>query len=372
MFKYWIKNRAWITFFWTLLLCLTIGVVFVLPNIDKWSDNYSKESIYSNTKIDYDIPAPTKEQLNEIENMSFVDNVFGYYYTEATVVVNKSRNVNAKIIFSDYIQNLDMTMYSEKRVIELSSKSHENPIYIDYDYKSKNNINLDDTIEIYGILFQVAGIYETNFYNAAIYAPLVGDQKKLIEEKSTCYSGAFINVNDFQQAETYFRNYKPNGRLRTREEFDTEEQYLLHYNAWESANYYNEITRFDVKAENLSKAYVVPWWIILAVVFFVSILVDIVLFNRKIEYPYFITKKYKKDIPKYYKYDFIWQVFLVCLSGGVLYCYYLFINDKYVYEKAFYIEGSIYLGIMIGTSIFTYIINSLLFEKKIKNKNSQA
>ena len=94
MFKYWIKNRAWITFFWTLLLCLTIGVVFVLPNIDKWSDNYSKESIYSNTKIDYDIPAPTKEQLNEIENMSFVDNVFGYYYTEATVVVNKSRNVN--------------------------------------------------------------------------------------------------------------------------------------------------------------------------------------------------------------------------------------------------------------------------------------
>ena len=370
MIKYWVKNRSWITLLWILVLNVAICVFFIMPNIENGSNNYSKQSIYKNSQIDYDIPAPTKEQLKQIENLDFVNAVFGYYYTEVTGVVNKTQKVNIKIIFSDYTQNIDMTMYSKERLIEASQNICENPIYIDYGCKNKNNIKLDDTIEIFGIMFQVAGIYETNSYNSAIYAPLIGEQKKMIEEKSSNYSGAFISVNDLQQAEKYFRSYKPYGRLRDKKEFDSEEQYLIHYNAWESANYYNEITRLDVKADNLSSEDIIPSWIILAVVFSVTIFIDIILFKRKVEYPYFVAKKYKKDILRYYKCDFIWQILILCFSGGALYYYYSYLYEGFIHKKTFYSEGGIYIGIMFGTSIFTYLFNCLLYKTKIKNKNS--
>ena len=140
MFKYWVKNRAWITFFEMTCLCLAICLLFIIPNINNRSNNYSKQSIYINAKMDYDIPAPTKDQLQEIENLSFVNSVFGYYYTETTALINNSQKVNTKIIFSDYTDNIDLTMYSKNRLIESSKKACENPIYIDFEYKSKNKV----------------------------------------------------------------------------------------------------------------------------------------------------------------------------------------------------------------------------------------
>ena len=81
---------------------------------------------------------------------------------------------------------------------------------------------------------------------------MIGEQKVVIESVSKSYSGAYLKVNDISKSDAYLRNYKPMGRLKTRDDFNTDEEYQIHYNSWNNASYYNEITSFNAKRESVN------------------------------------------------------------------------------------------------------------------------
>ena len=366
MFSYWIKNRSLFTVLASIILVILICLVFINPNIQIYGENRLATNVYSDSEIDFDIPSPTPEQLTEIAKLDFIDEVFGYYYTETNVTVN-NKNIKTKLLFSDCMDSINFTMYNDTRLIESSSNVYSNSIYIDYEFAKKNNVSLGDTILFNNIEFQVSKIYETNtYYSSAVFAPLVGAQKDFILSRSKAYSGAYLKVNDLAKAENYLKSYKPLGRLKDRDSFSTEEAYQNHYDSWNSANYYNEITNFNDKLQNANVKTGINN--IVGYLLFVAIIVaiNIVLFFRKSEIKYFKSKKDKKSIKKYYIINEITFVIVSIVITNIMFISSL--NNPIYIPNTIIIEG--YVGIyisIISTLIINTIIDVIIYKNKIIN-----
>lgn len=366
MFLYWIKNRSLFTILINVILVVLVCLVFINPNIKIYGENRLATSVYSDSEINYDIPSPTPEQLKEIAELDFVDKVFGYYYTESSITVN-NKNVKIKIIFSDCLDSIEFTMYNDSRLIESSSEAYANPIYVDYEFASKNNVSLGDTIVFNGIEFQVSKIYETNtYYTSAIFAPLVGAQKDFILSKSKSYSGAYLKVNDIAKAEAYLKNYKPLGRLKDRESFSSEEAYQSHYDSWNSANYYNEITNLDEKLSNANVKTSLNNVIGYLVAGLALVISNLVLMFRKSEIKYFKSRKDKKSVKLYYIVnEFVSVLIFVAIT---LLMFTLATNNTTYIPSNVIVEGYIGLGITIVCSVLVNaMIDSILYKKCIIN-----
>ena len=313
MFSYWLKNRAWISFLIVIVLALLMCLIFVNVQIKTEAENRTKTSVYTDSEIDYDIPAPTKVQLEQIAQEDFVDSVFGYYYTETNLTF-QGKTIKTKILFSDYMQNVGFTMYSDNRCIEKSVAKLDNPIFVDYKYAMDNGIKLEDKLCFQDIVFDVQAIFETNtYYDSAILIPLVGKQKELIEKNGTAYSGAYIKTNDTAKARAYWQNYKPYGRLRSPEEFSTVEAYNYHYSEWNSTNYLTEITYFPDRVQSI-KTETYPNKLIWSVLFVViAFAFDVILSFRKSERGFFKKKEYAKDIIWYYVFTVLFETIIAAI-----------------------------------------------------------
>ena len=149
-------------------------------------------------------------------------------------------------------------MYCKSRLIETAKQDFSNPILVDYQFVQDTGVKIGSTISVsFGtdkIDFQVYDIYETNVYydGGAVMAKWEGSHKEAIMALSPrlVYSGAYVQATDYQQCKNYFeKEYKPYGRLKDRSDFDTQEAYDIHYNAFMSANYANEITDFSDRGQ---------------------------------------------------------------------------------------------------------------------------
>lgn len=363
MILYWLKNRSWISVIFVIAITVLLCFVFIKPQINVEAENRTKTSVYTDSEISYDIPQPTKEQLDTIEDESFVDSVFGYYYTE-TQIYHNGKNIKTKVLFSDYMQNVDFTMYSLARCIEKSDKVLLNPVFIDYAFAKNNNVQVEDQLKMGEILFDVQAVYETNtYFGSAILIPLVGAQKELIDAQGGSYSGAFIKVNDKNAAQNYWKTYKPYGRLKSPEMFSTPEAYEYHYQAWSSASYLNEITDFEEKGKSvLLETY--PNKYIWSVLFVgLCFAFDIIISLRKSEKRFFVQKEYTKDTWLFYL--FVWLV-EVLISAAVLFVGELIIkNNVSVYvSNALMTQIYIQTGITIGVFAVLNLIWGIIIVKQ--------
>ena len=346
-----------------ILLSILLFFAFEKPNLKVYSDNLLLTSVYEKSDIDFDIPSPTKTQLNEIKELSFVDDVFGYYFTESNVSLANNKQVKTKILFSDMLDSLNFTMYNSSRLIDQTDNA-DNPLFIDYEFAKNNKMKLGDSLSFNNINFQVGRIYETNsYYGSAIFIPLVGKQKELIESISKSYSGAYLKVNDRDKADAYLRNYKPEGRLKDRNEFTSEEEYEYHYNSWKNANYYNEITSFQSRIESVSLQNGPSYNVGFAICFVLMSLVFVLLSLRKSELLYFKGKSEKKCILSYYIFS---SFFDSVVSFGTIIGT-LFIARTLIQE---YIPFSYFTSMIISGSMFCFgllcidLIVSFVFYKK--------
>ena len=88
MFKYWIKNRFLLDLIVPCVLVLLMVFAFITPMLNGIGEATLMQSIYKNEKMDFDIPSPSFAQIEQLENESFIESVFPYYYTESDVSVN--------------------------------------------------------------------------------------------------------------------------------------------------------------------------------------------------------------------------------------------------------------------------------------------
>lgn len=306
MLKYWVKNRILFDVFVPIVLVLIATFAFTAPMFNNLGEARLNISLYENEKLNFDVPSPSYDQVSQLENENFITSVFPYFYTKANFSVNgKTRETN--LLFSDAFNKLDQTMYCGARLIEVAKQTYSNPILVDYQFVQDTGAKIGSSVSVtLGsaiIAFQVAAIYETNTYydGGAVLAKWEGSQKDTIMSLSprVFYSGAYIQVADYQQSKNYFeKEYKPYGRLKDRSDFVTQEAYDIHYNAFMTANYANEITDFSKKGQaslSLAKTkeknanlYTIIPYIVIA---FVLVAYNFLMWFRKSERAYFAKRK---------------------------------------------------------------------------------
>lgn len=230
-------------------LNLINGFIFMSPYINYKSKKYAYSDFYHNFNIDFDIPSPSKNQINELRKLDFIEKVIPYYYANLTLNYGKNRNSN--ILFFDNLEDIEY-IYNDNRLINKADKT-DNFIYADYyfikDSKARLNDILKTSINGIEIEFSINGIYKENlYYNNGAEASL---WKTEYLNRNIEYSGAFIKAKDINLCRNYLsQEYKPLGRLKSRDNFDTEESYNIHIKAILSGNYANEITDFNIKSES--------------------------------------------------------------------------------------------------------------------------
>lgn len=313
MVKYWIKNR----FAFDLLLSVILSLVFSFAFVFSANSNYSylcsKNSLYLNSDIDYQIPNPSVDQLKDINSEPFIDETFGYYLTKTDFNGSKSAKVN--LIMSDCMGNLDFTMFNQKTLISDSSTASENYAYLDETAALSMNVKVGDTINttIAGskVGFLVNRVYAANalFTEGIVLVNFSGNIKNIYEANvsSKSYSGAFIKASNVSECSEFLKSYVPLGRLKERSEFDSDEAYNKYNDEIKSGNYANEITDFATSRNNAEKAVKSAKKNRFVMSLIGAIVVGIIYFAgtqilriRKSENTYFAdVLKNKKDINKY-------------------------------------------------------------------------
>lgn len=303
MTEYWMRHRL----LYTLLLSVTIAgmtvLLFVFPYVGQHANAYNSQSIYRNTDIDFIAPEPSFEQTTEFAGTHGIDKVFPFYMTKTQVNINGISRTTT-VLLSDQFQNVDITMYNEKRLIEKSSTVYDKPIWVDWQFCHDTAAKIGDTISFTlngaTVEYTIYAICETNtiYDGGAILAQISSEQKEAISQnsKNNGYSGIFISASDYADCQAYLATeYRPLGRLKSPGQFESEEQYQIHYDAIMNSAYANEITDFRVRESGLDKqSSDVMIWIGAALTAAIVLIFNIVMSKRGCEKIFFT----KHCVPK--------------------------------------------------------------------------
>lgn len=371
MFGYWIKKRFLLSVIYSVLIATAYIAAFVVPYAKNVSENDLKKGVFEASSISYDIPSPTKSQLSELRSQSFVVDVFGYYITEAGLNIN-GNNIKAKLMISDCVDSVEMTMFNSRRAIQKGTGSYETPLYIGEDFAIDNNLKIGDEITCNGYKLTVAAIFEPDTYKGCILVPVTsGEFLNMIESSTNAYSGAYIEVNDENAAESYLRSYKPEGRLKDRDSFESDEEYQIHYDAWADASYYNEITSFSDKLNGVRLTDTNGIWIGSGVVVLIYLIVNLILFIRKTERYYFKTRKSRIGLKTYYVLTAISDLIFSGVAAITTTYICGMLNNSYVMQSSAFKAEIITSIVLVCSIVACLVVNLALLGTAVKsNKGS--
>lgn len=387
MIKYWFKNRLVYDIIVPIVLVAIMIFAFIVPMFNNLAQANQMQSLYNNTKLNFDIPSPSYEQISQLESKEFIEGVFPYYFTKVSVKTSqKTRETN--LFLSEAFDKLEQTMYCNARCIQKSKKEHTNPILVDYKFVQDTGAKLDETVSItFGstkIDFQISAIYETNtnYTNGAVLVKWDGLQKQTITALSPnlTYSGAYVYATNTQQCKQYLQTeYKPYGRLKNPQDFATQEAYQTHYNAFMSANYSNEITDFSVKAQDVksnvqSKQNTANLYAILVGVIMLVGLVasNFILWLRGSERKYFANRQIKgnKNTVVYYLVSTLTQAAIVIF--GILISALVVPSTLTMYvPTAMAMSKTTILIISVAVVMMLVAVENMILSNTQKNKKTQ-
>ena len=383
---YWVRHRLLLTIILCVTSAMVVGLLFAFPHITQQASNYNAQSIYKNTDMDFIAPEPSYEQVTELQGQNGVDKVFPFYLTKTQVSVNGVSRTTT-VLLSDLLQNVGITMYSEARVIEKASAEVENPIYIDWQFAKDTGAKLGDTVSFAinneTAEFQVYAICETNtiYDGGAILAQITAEQAAGIRNNSVNngYSGMYISAADYSTCRTYLTtDYRPLGRLKDREAFDSDEQYKIHYDAIMSTGYANEITDFRVReTDDDAENNAMMIWIGAVLAAAMAIVFNVVMRKRGCERAYFTKLCIPKgqDVKPYYKTSFIfetiaWIVMFAAVLFGAIY-----MSDEFIPKAAMDTRILVIPATVIVAEIICLLMNKAMIAditKKVAKKKKES
>ena len=338
---YWFRHRFLLTILiigsWALLSVL----LFVYPVIKTKASDYNDQSIYVNSDIDFIAPAPSYEQVRDLPGQYGIDAVFPFYMTNIDVEVNHLTR-ETTVLLSDLYDNLEMTMYNSSRLLSEADEDYANRILVDWQFCHDTSAKLGDTVSITiggsRVDFQISAIYETNsqYSEGAILALISDDIASVLKNNSqnSGYSGMYVSADNYDVCRDYLTNeYRPLGRLRDSSQFDSIEQYQIHYETIMSSGYAKEITDYHAMSHSDS----VEHKSILALVGTALTIVILISFNvamskRGSEQNYFSVYCMPKgiDVKPYYRTSFGFELVLFFLVYISCYIYRVNTADLYI------------------------------------------
>lgn len=383
MVKYWKTNRLFLDVVFSAILSLVLGFAFINLSIQKTTNAYNAYSLYETSEIDFDISSPSKTQLTEISKYDYVDKVFGYFYSKTNVTYSTNKQRQTNVLFADDMSQLDITMYNKQRLLKESNNKNANQIYVDYNFIKETDLDLGGKVIIPtsqgNVEFEITRVYESNIYyvGGAVLVDATNLSLSFITQ-SKSYSGAFIKVNNYTTAKGYFLNtYKPLGKLKDRSEFNTQEEYDIHYNAFMNASYGNEQTDFVAKASaekleydaRISSANIIKYSGV-ALTLVLVIAFNIALFYRDTEKKYFTQLNKKESIINYYRMSYITEVFSTLILTSIITLILIVTSKKFI-STSFIVNTSIMYAIAIITAFTAaFILNTIMVKKLPKGNNA--
>ena len=165
MAGYWVRHRLLFTIIMSAAVALITSFLFVYPSIQQQANEYNAQSIYKNSDIDFIVPEPSFEQTSDLPGTNGIDKVFPFFMTKTQVNVEGTSRTTT-VLLSDQFQNIDMTMYSQSRLIEKSSTEYDNPIFVDWQFCHDTGAKVGDTVSLpiggQDVEYKIYAVYETN------------------------------------------------------------------------------------------------------------------------------------------------------------------------------------------------------------------
>lgn len=372
------------------IFAILSSFVFTKQIIDNSAEIYNECSIYKNSGCDFLIPSPSENQINEVKGFDFVESITPYYFTESAVTVN-DKTLTSNILMLDEAENISNTVYNSDRLIA-GEKLKSHGAIIDYSYAKKNNISVGDNVVLYfannKCEYTVNGIFEANsFYdNGVLLVNWSSTEKEAVKNNvnsKLIYSGAWLQSANHDLCKAYLQSdYKPMGRLKDRSEFDSDEAYQIHVNAFNNASFASEIIDFSdnlLKVENKYSANNKQSWVLLTIALSLTFLVVLGI-NIFVIYSKQRINASKKIIRSdYNKWSKIRlnNVFLSILGyiisiafNSLFYFIYKSIVIQYIAISMMTTMTVVYFVGMIGLSVVCGCISCVFFNYKLKNVKS--
>ncbi|MDY6141755.1 MAG: hypothetical protein SPI52_03435, partial [Bacilli bacterium] len=162
------------------------------------------------------------------------------------------------------------------------------------------------------------------------------------------------------------------GRLKTRADFNTDEEYQIHYNSWNNANYYNEITSFNTKRESVNLKTEVNFYIAVVISSLLMVGLYVGLSFRNCEKIYFSKKKDKEQVKSYYLVAAVADFLLIGASMAVS----VLIAKRLVVE---YLPSNYSVPMLVSTIVgavivflFDFIYGKVYFNKIVMSSKKTA
>ena len=231
---------------------LVVSAVF-LKKFEKTNDLYN----IAKTDVDFVIMAPTREQVEEMRGLSHVNSVVPYVYRTSDISINK-KSISANVVIIEKEDDLPKTVFSDKLRIKTSNSDVHNPIYVSDEFSDLTGVKTGDSLQIpingTPIDFSIKGIYRGDHRTiGGIVMAVMNDDLLTALGGQYGYNGAYVDSNDISQTRTFFEGFIPEGDLRTREDFDSDEAYQIYINDRKSVKNSEYLTDIEVFLKNVSK-----------------------------------------------------------------------------------------------------------------------
>lgn len=379
---YWVRHRLFLTVVLCIVTAAITGLLFAFPYVNQQANDYNSQSIYKNTDIDFIVPEPSFEQIDELTGEYGIDKVFPYFLTKTEVNVNGKPRTTT-VLLSDQMQNIDITMYNAERLIEKADVEYDNPILVDWQFCHDTSADIGDTVSlsIAGNVeeYNIYAIYETNsiYDGGAVLVAMSDEQKGSINQssKNNGYSGMYISASDYNACQAFLTtDYRPLGRLKDRELFDSEEQYQVHYDAIMSSGYANEITDFRIRENDLDTKGNL-WMLLIGAGLAATLMIifNIVMGKRGCEKNYFTKHCVPKgqEVRPYYSVSFFMEMVLFCVFyAGAIVAQILF-SDEFIPQtvldaKLFIIPVAVFAAGFVNVFMNYSMVTEIT--KRVKSK----
>lgn len=377
MTGYWVRHRLFYSVLLSGFVAIITAVLFVFPYFEQQAEAYNLQSVYKNSEIDFIVPEPSFEQVRDLPGTNGIDTVFPYFLTKTQVEVN-GRNRITTVLLSNQLQDVEKTMYSSARIIEKAQEEYDNPIAVDWQFYNDTEAKVGDIVSFSigedKVEYKISSIYETNsvYDGGAILAPISDEQKELIasRSKNSGYSGMYVISNNYEVCKSFLlTDYRPLGRLKNREKFDSDEQYQIHYDAIMNSGFANEITDFRIKKINTIDApSMITLWLGIILTLVIAIIYNIVMRKRGCEQVYFTQNIIPKgiNVKVYYYISFVVEVLLFIIVYFVSILFRVRFSNTYMQQQLFDWKVLVIPFTFVLVEILMMLTNNSLINKLTK------
>ena len=236
-----------------IFVAVLIAGAFFLKKYYQINDLYN----IARTDVDFIVMAPTQSQVEEIRSQSHVESAVPYVFRTSDISINQ-KSVKANVVIIENEADLSKTVFSDKLLLTSSKNDLHNPIFISDEFAELTGLKTGDSfkISINGtpVEFSVKSIYKSDHRTVGgIVLAIMNDDVLSALGNKISYNGVYIHSNDISQTRSFFETFIPEGDLRTREDFDSDEAYEIYLKDRQTVKSSEYITDIETVLKNIAK-----------------------------------------------------------------------------------------------------------------------